>query len=122
MNKIVSIVLTVLFTNSEVFAEVDCAALSDAAEKSAEVVPEYGSGREITGKGRLQFYSAPDLNCKIDGLFVIPGDMLFAQLEHNGFTKVAFIAMRKTDKKDVIAWVISSRLKENGKGITPGGN
>jgi hypothetical protein len=45
---------------------------------------------------------------------------LFAQLEYNGFTRVAFIAMKKSDQGDVIAWVPAPRLKKNGKGIVPG--
>ena len=101
-------------------ADVDCVALDQTAEQAGEIVPDTGSGRDIVGKGPLQFYSAPDLKCKMHGLFVIPGDTLFAQAEYKGFTKVAFIAMRKTDKKDVIAWAASARLKGNGKGIVPG--
>lgn len=102
------------------FAEVDCGALDAHAESAATIVPDFGSGRDIVGRGRLQFYSAPDLQCKIDGLFVVPGDILFAQLEYNGFTRVAFIAMKKSDRGDVIAWVPAPRLKKNGKGIVPG--
>lgn len=101
-------------------ADVDCDSLGQRADQVAEIVPQMGSGRDIEGKARLPFYSAPDLRCKIRGLFVVPGDMLFAQLEYKGFTKVAFIAIRKTDKKDVVGWVVSSRLKENGEGIVPG--
>jgi hypothetical protein len=101
-------------------AEVNCTLLAQTAEQEGEIVPDTGSGRDISGKGRLQFYSAPEIQCKIDGLFVVPGDVLFAQMEHKGFTKVAFIGMRKTDKEDVIAWVPSKRLRKNGQGIVPG--
>lgn len=101
-------------------AAVDCGALDATAEREGTIVPDVGSGRDIVGRGRLQFHSAPDSACAIDGLFVVPGDTLFAQLEYGGFTRVAFIAMKKTDRQDVVAWVPSSRLRANGQGIVPG--
>lgn len=101
-------------------AQVDCASLARDAEQRGEIVPDAGSGRDITGQGRLQFYSAPDARCGIDGLFVVPGNTLFAQLEYQGFTKVAFIPRRKRDRQDVIAWVPSRRLRGNGQGVAPG--
>jgi len=55
----------------------------------------------------------------MDGWFVVPGDTLFAKFAYKGFTKVSFIAMKRSDR-EVTAWVISSRLQENGKGIVPG--
>jgi hypothetical protein len=32
----------------------------------------------VIGSGRLQFYSAPNLNCTMPGVFVIPKDQLIA--------------------------------------------
>jgi hypothetical protein len=32
----------------------------------------------VTASGRLQFYSAPNLRCAMDGVFVIPRDELIA--------------------------------------------
>ena len=101
------------------FAGVDCPALDKSGEQAKAIVPDFGSGRDITGLGRVQFYSAPDGRCKMSGLFVVPGDTLFAKFEHGGYTKVAFIARKKSDV-EVTAWVLSSRLKENGKGVVPG--
>ncbi len=107
-----------LFTSLAAFAQVDCAALNEAAERSGVVAPDAGSERDIVGKERVQFYSAPDQRCKISGLFVIPGDVLFPQIEYKGFTKAAFIPTRKTDK-EVLAWVLSSRLKKSDKDSVP---
>jgi hypothetical protein len=100
-------------------AQVDCDKLNEAGEDAQNIVPDFGSGRDIVGKGRLRFYSAPDSSCKMDGWFVVPGDTLFAKFTYKGFTKVSFIRMKKTDR-EVTAWVVSSRLHENGKGIVPG--
>lgn len=116
-NCCLSVALMLLF--SVAHAQVDCDKLDEAGEDAQNLVPDFGSGREIVGKGRLQFYSAPDASCKMDGWFVVPGDTLFAKFTSKGFTKVSFIRMKKTDR-EVDAWVISSRLRENGKGIVPG--
>src|ERR1700733_8786855 len=35
-------------------------------------------GEVVIGSGRLQFYSAPNLNCIMPGVFVIPKDELIA--------------------------------------------
>jgi hypothetical protein len=55
----------------------------------------------------------------MSGWFVLPGDILFAKFTYKGFTKVFFVRMKETDR-EVTAWVISSRLRENGKGIVLG--
>jgi hypothetical protein len=116
-NYCLSVALMLLF--SVAHAQVDCAKLDEVGEDAQNIVPDFGSGRDIVGKGRLQFYSAPDASCNMDGWFVVPGDTLFAKFTYKGFTKVSFIRMKKTDR-EVTAWVITSRLRENGKGIVPG--
>ncbi|MES2261151.1 MAG: hypothetical protein V4724_21760 [Pseudomonadota bacterium] len=98
---------------------VNCDQLDQAGEGGANIVPDFGSGRDIVGAGRLQFYSAPHISCKMDGWFVVSGDTLFAKFTYAGFTKVSFIKMKKSDR-EITAWVISSRLRENEKGIVPG--
>lgn len=111
--------ITLLFLSLSAFAEVDCKKLDEAGENAENIIPDLGSGRDIVGKGRLQFYSAPDIRCKMDGWFVVPGDTLFAKFDYKEFTKISFIAMKKSDR-EITAWVISSRLQENGRGIVPG--
>ena len=111
--------LFALLGSTSAWADTNCEELDRIADKIGDVVPDFGSGRSIVGRGRVQFYAAPDIACKLPGIFVVPGDLLFAQTEHNGFTKVAYIALRK-DRKDVTAWVLTARLKPNGKGIVPG--
>jgi hypothetical protein len=116
-NYCLSAALMLLF--SVAHAQVDCGKLDEAGENAQNIVLDFGSGRDIVGKGRLQFYSASSASCKMDGWFVVPGDTLFAKCTYKGFTKVSSIRMKKTDR-EVTAWVISSRLRENGKGIVPG--
>jgi hypothetical protein len=66
----------------------------------------------VTGTGRLQFYSAPNFRCPIDGVFVIPKDELIAYaLTNDGWSSVMYAPPKKDN---VSGWVRSSRLKEIG--------
>jgi hypothetical protein len=67
----------------------------------------------VTGSGRLQFYSAPNAACAIDGVFVIPKDKLvgYAQTD-SGWTSVMYVNPRTG--ADVSGWVRSERLKATG--------
>src|SRR6185437_4026290 len=45
----------------------------------------------VTGTGRLQFYSAPDQNCAMKGVFVVPKDQLIAYAQSDdGWTSVMY--------------------------------
>jgi hypothetical protein len=67
----------------------------------------------VTGSGRLQFYSAPNLACAMNGVFVIPQDKLvgYAQTD-DGWTSVMYVNPRTG--ADVSGWVRSERLKATG--------
>jgi len=49
-----------------------CEALDAEAIKRSIYIPGYVSDYDVIGKGRLQFYSAPDRKCIIAGVFVTP--------------------------------------------------
>lgn len=67
----------------------------------------------VIGAGRLQFYSAPNLNCMMTGVFVIPKDELIAYAQSNdGWSSVMYSNPR--NGSSVSGWVKSSRLKETG--------
>ncbi len=70
-------------------------------------------GNVVTGAGRLQFYSAPDFRCAMNGVFVIPRDELVSYAEtSDGWTSVMYVNPRTG--KDVSGWVRSERLKQTG--------
>src|SRR6202012_461680 len=70
-------------------------------------------GEVVIGSGRLQFYSAPNLNCIMSGVFVIPGDELIAYAESSdGWSSVMYSNPKSGDP--VSGWVKSSRLKTTG--------
>ncbi|MCS3453421.1 MULTISPECIES: hypothetical protein [Bradyrhizobium] len=67
----------------------------------------------VTGTGRLQFYSAPNLHCPIRGVFVIPNDALIAYAQtSDGWSSVMYL--NPGTGNDVSGWVRSARLKVTG--------
>jgi hypothetical protein len=67
----------------------------------------------VVGAGRLQFYSAPNVRCPMDGVFVIPRDSLVAYAQTNdGWSSVMYLNPRTGN--DVSGWVRSARLKQTG--------
>lgn len=98
-------------------AENDCKSLNELAERDGIPVPGSASGRQVIGKGRLPFYSAPHAHCKMAGVFVVPGDNLHAHVEHAGFTSVMYL--NPATGSEALGWVASDRLKVNGTGIAP---
>src|SRR5262249_4818086 len=67
----------------------------------------------VTGTGRLQFYSAPNLRCAMNGVFVIPKDQLVAYAQtDDGWSSLMYVNPRTG--VDVSGWVRSERLKATG--------
>lgn len=67
----------------------------------------------VIGTGRLQFYSAPDAHCPMNGVFVIPKDALVSYAQTNdGWSSVMYVNPKSGN--DVSGWVRSARLKETG--------
>jgi hypothetical protein len=70
-------------------------------------------GEVVIGSGRLQFYSAPNLNCIMPGVFVIPKDELIAYAQSDdGWSSVMYSNPKSRDT--VSGWVKLSRLKATG--------
>lgn len=67
----------------------------------------------VIGAGRLQFYSAPDARCAMEGVFVIPKDEVIAYAQSNdGWSSVMYSNPRNGNT--VSGWVKSVRLKVTG--------
>jgi hypothetical protein len=70
-------------------------------------------GEVVIGSGRLPFYAAPNPNCIMSGIFVIPGDELIAYAQSgDGWSSVMYSNPKSGDT--VSGWVKSSRLKTTG--------
>ncbi|MBR8240640.1 hypothetical protein FEP12_03103 [Burkholderia multivorans] len=94
-----------------------CDDLNNRTSETAVRILHSEGKMTVIGSGRLQFYSAPDLSCKIPGVFILPGESVVAEKSDRGFTFVAY----RSAKKDgpVLGWVKSDRVKHNGVGATP---
>jgi hypothetical protein len=67
----------------------------------------------VVGEGRLQFHSAPDERCRMEGVFVVPKDEVIAYAETaDGWTNVMYVNPKTN--RDVQGWVRSKRLKIKG--------
>ncbi|MDN7742289.1 hypothetical protein [Burkholderia gladioli] len=98
-------------------ASVNCETLNDTASKTGDYIAGEEAGRTVTGRGRLQFYSAPAYSCEMKGVFILPNESVEAYTNYRGFTSVAYLNPKQS--KPVLGWVRSNRLTRNGLGIAP---
>jgi len=96
---------------------VDCKALDQRANHQGALIPGDEAIYEVVGKGRLPFYSAPDSRCAMPGVFIIPKDEVIAYVDYGDYTSGMFINLKTGT--DTEGWVLTSRLKATGKGISP---
>ena len=67
----------------------------------------------VKGKGKLQFYSAPNYHCTLKGVFALPKDKLLTNAQtSDGWSSVTYANPETGD--NVSGWVRTSRLKEPG--------
>ncbi|WP_157379924.1 hypothetical protein [Burkholderia ubonensis] len=95
----------------------ECERLSDNAFEKGAMILGADAERVVVGKGRLQFYSAPNYSCKMLGTFVVEGDAVVAYTVFGHFTAVAYLNGKEGGP--VNGWVESKRLRPNGLGIAP---
>ncbi len=98
-------------------AEPNCKAIDAQANEAGTRIPGHLAIHEVTGRGRLQFYSAPSEACVMPGIFVVPKDHLIAYVEYGGYTAVMYTNPRTEGEAQ--GWVRTERLRATGKGISP---
>lgn len=84
-------------------------------EAGTEKIPLFSPplGAKVIGSGHLQFYSVPDPDCAMEGIFVIPKNKLIVYAQSSdGWSSVTY-ANRRTGNV-ASGWVRSSRLKTTG--------
>jgi hypothetical protein len=97
-------------------ADADCIQLALTALEKGKPVPGARSGQEVTGNGRLQFHAAPDANCRMQGVFILPGEPVEADREMGGFTAVWYRNPRTGG--EATGWVRSNRLAAGAAPVT----
>jgi hypothetical protein len=112
-----ALMAALIFSSEISRAGVDCIKLNDSASNGGVYIAGGDAGRTVTGKGRLQFYSAPDFSCPIKGTFILQGESVDAYTEYGRFTSIVYLG--SNSKYPVTGWVESNRLKPNGRGIAP---
>jgi hypothetical protein len=111
MIKHATLLLTALLLVASSQAFADCREPETGSKNFPMLSPP--RAEVVTGAGRLQFYSAPRVDCAMKGVFVIPKDVLIAYAESiDGWTSVMYTNPRTNDV--VTGWVKSSRLKDTG--------
>jgi hypothetical protein len=95
-----------------------CPNVFEKAELEKESVPTGQAARRVIGAGRLYFHSAPDTQCRLADVFVLPNDRLEAYAEHGDFTEVIFWNART--RAGTAGWVVTSRTTDTEAGSRPG--
>ncbi|MFM2058403.1 MAG: hypothetical protein RLY71_2788 [Pseudomonadota bacterium] len=95
----------------------NCPELDRVAIAQGARIPGHASGHVVVGKGRLQFFSAPNVKCPMNGVFILPGESVDAYVLSDGFMSVMYLNPRTGN--DALGWVEAARLKPTGQGIAP---
>jgi hypothetical protein len=96
-----------------------CKDAAAAATTGSKPVPADIAGRRVTGVARLQFHSAPDAACTLQGVFILPGEAVTALADNKNYTLVNYINPRNGN--EATGWVRSDRLalSESGPARKP---
>ena len=101
---------------SALFANDFCHILSSEANNKGVRFDNTDNVYKVGGKGRLQFYSAPNEKCIEKDVFVVPGNELYAYVEYGEYYSVMYVS---DDGNQVDGWVKKDRLVETKYGIAP---
>lgn len=115
-SKTLSLLLFSIFFTGYVFA-FDCEKFNISIKGKEDLIPGHQSGRVVIGSGRLYFYSAPNEDCKIKDLFIVPGDKVDAYSDLGEYTSIQYFSNKLGDIVD--GWVHTNRLRATGYGIAP---
>lgn len=110
------LMIAVLVLPCKVLANDFCADLDKLASAKGVILNNNDNVFKVSGVGRLQFYSAPNKKCALKGVFVIPGDRLYAYVEYKSFYSVMYLSR---DGDQITGWVEKGRLTETHEGISP---
>ncbi len=100
------------FTNRPCIAnESICTKLAAKAQSSAITYYPSAEGMVITS-GKIGFYSSPNAECKIEGIFVVKDCYLTVYKSYKGWVNVMYVVK---DGGDFIGWLPESKVKVLGQ-------
>jgi hypothetical protein len=111
MFKVILFVLLTCLTQVSFAVESFCTNLSKQADNVDENYRPPLEGKVI-GNKNLYFYTTPDLQCKMKGVFVIKGGSLTVYKLYKNWLNVMYIA---NDGEDYVGWVLSKQVKIIGQ-------
>lgn len=85
---------------------VNCKTMSGAGELMPDIF-----NYVVVGTERLYFHTVPDSKCREEGVFVIPGDKLQAEVEYGPHGEWTLAKFTTKKGKEVIGWVRTDRLQ-----------
>ncbi|MFA6179327.1 MAG: hypothetical protein WC696_06935 [Candidatus Methylopumilus sp.] len=84
-----------------------------AGEAEASGIPYYPAAEvKVIGGGKVGFYSSPNAECKIKGVFVVKGNYLPVYKSYKGWVNVMYVAK---DGEDFIGWLPENKVKVVGQ-------
>ena len=93
---------------------------AEAAAAQGLQAPAGGAGRRVvTGAGRLQFYAAPDLACRQNGVFILAGEAVEVLQQYGDFATVRYVNPRNGNQAQ--GWVQVNRLGGGGQVVSQAG-
>ena len=106
LKKFVTLLSSLLIINGSVAAKPTCEV---DPRMEGRLVETYRY--QVTGSGRLHFYSAPDERCIRKNVFVINGDELTAYTEFGQDGKWTSVSYDRKNGDSVSGWVRTERLR-----------
>ncbi len=121
MESKMKVVVVFLFFVISFFANTNeyCDKLDVDRQEQQIIIPSYKSTYKVITDGRHYFYSAPDKQCKIKGLFITKNDIVDAYKIDGDFIFVMFFTK---ENKSVEGWVDIRSVAATGSGVGPADN
>lgn len=109
--RTVGIAVALLLSTDPVLAKASCNEPQTGTKNAPVLSPPLSE--IVVGKGRLQFFSAPYVRCRTNGVFIVPGDQVISYAQTaDGWSSVMYSNPKTGITQS--GWVKSSRLKEVG--------
>ena len=101
-------IISIYLYSSIAFANDDCEKYGRKSETSQTYINPDNNSFEVASKKRLYFFSSPNKACKINDLFLVPGDIITGHTEYNGYVSASYA---KNESWSVTGWLDKSQLK-----------
>lgn len=95
-------IISIYLYSSIAFANDDCESYGRKSEISQAYINPDNTSFEVVSTKRLYFFSSPNKSCKINDLFLVPGDIITGHTEYNGYVSASYA---KNESLSVTGWL-----------------